>query len=272
MRAINAPIFKVAAAVGIATIGFVAWLWVRNPPAPVAESPAPPPSAQQPPSTAPAAPEARHPIAQAQGDPYASSATPLPPLDASDDAARAALAKLFEGDVIDRIFNLDGFARRVVATIDNLPRRDVAPRVMALRPAPGSLAISEGSDGVVLDAGNAARYEPYLRALSSVDSGQLVGVYVHFYPVLQQAYRDLGYPNAYFNDRVIEVIDHLLATPEVRTPVRLEQPRVLYTFADPELEKLSAGQKALVRMGPDASARTKARLREIRSRLVPLSR
>ena len=33
------------------------------------------------------------------------------------------------------------------------------------------------------------------------------------------------------------------ATPEVSRPVRLVQPRVLYRYADPAIESLSAGQK-----------------------------
>jgi hypothetical protein len=71
----------------------------------------------------------------------------------------------------------------------------------------------------------------------------------------------------YFNDRVFEVIDHLLSTPDVTGPIALTQPKVLYEFADPQLQELSAGQKILVRMGPDNEARVKAKLREIRKLL-----
>ena len=45
---------------------------------------------------------------------------------------------------------------------------------------------------------------------------------------------------------------------------RSTQPKVLYEYADPALESLSAGQKALVRMGPDNEAKVKAKLRELR--------
>ena len=38
-------------------------------------------------------------------------------------------------------------------------------------------------------------------------------MYKQYYPLFQQAYVDLGYPEGYFNDRLVEVIDHLLATP-----------------------------------------------------------
>jgi Protein of unknown function (DUF3014) len=46
------------------------------------------------------------------------------------------------------------------------------------------------------------------------------------------------------------------------------QPKVLYQFADPELESRSAGQKILMRMGPVNESRVKAKLRDIRKALT----
>jgi hypothetical protein len=107
-----------------------------------------------------------------------------------------------------------------------------------------------------------------VRALEAVDSAKLVALYVRFYPLFQQAYAELGYPSRYFNDRVFEVIDHLLATPDVRGPIALVQPKVLYEYADPALQDLSAGQKMLVRMGPENEAKVKAKLRELKKALT----
>ena len=44
----------------------------------------------------------------------------------------------------------------------------------------------------------------------------------------------------------MEVIDHLLAAPEVKGPIRLTTPKVLHEYADPDLESRSAGQKVLI--------------------------
>ncbi|HKC44456.1 MAG TPA: DUF3014 domain-containing protein, partial [Burkholderiales bacterium] len=77
--------------------------------------------------------------------------------------------------------------------------------------------------------------------------------------------------NHYFNDRLVEVIDHLLATPTVTGPIKLARPWVLYEYADPALESRSAGQKALIRMGPENAARLKAKLREIRQRVTGIA-
>jgi hypothetical protein len=107
-----------------------------------------------------------------------------------------------------------------------------------------------------------------VQMVRTVDTKTLVTTYTRYYPLFQQAYVDLGHPPEYFNDRVIEVIDHLLEAPEISGPVELAQPGVLYQYADPKLESLSSGQKVLVRMGSANALVVKAKLRELRSALI----
>jgi hypothetical protein len=77
-----------------------------------------------------------------------------------------------------------------------------------------------------------------------------------------------GYPQGEFNERLIAVIDELLATPQVTEPVQLIKPEAYFLFADPELESLTAGQKILVRMGNSNAQRMKTKLMEIREALL----
>jgi len=176
----------------------------------------------------------------------------------------AALRALF-GASVDTLFNTTDIVRRIVVTVDNLPREKVARRLMPVKPVPGSMVVAGSGDTRVLDESNAARYSSYIHLVDTVPTAAVVDAYVRNYPAFQQRYVELGYPDGYFNNRLVEVIDHLLAAPEPAGPLRLAQPKVLYTFADPELEKLSEGQKILLRMGPDNAARVKAKLREIRA-------
>ena len=92
----------------------------------------------------------------------------------------------------------------------------------------------------------------------------LVDTYRRFYPLLEEAYRALGYPDAHFNDRVVEVIDLLLATPRPDQPIELVRESVLYQFRDPELEALTAGQKMMIRMGPENADRVAGVLEAVR--------
>ena len=96
--------------------------------------------------------------------------------------------------------------------------------------------------------------------------------YGRAYPLFQRAYEELGYPGKYFNDRLMQALDDLLAAPELDGPPALVQPKVLYQFADPDLETRSAGQKILLRMGKANALRVKAKLLEVRRALIAASR
>jgi hypothetical protein len=102
-------------------------------------------------------------------------------------------------------------------------------------------------------------------AVSQLDAKQLGALYIHYYPLFQESYQNLGYPNGYFNDRLVEVIDNLLATPEPKGPIELVRPNVMYTYADPALEGRTAGQKLLIRMGAENAKAIKAKLTELRA-------
>ena len=130
------------------------------------------------------------------------------------------------------------------------------------------MIVASTRDGKVIAPENSARYAPYMRLMEAVDAKKAAAVYVRFYPLFQEAYRDLGYPKGYFNDRLIVVIDHLLATPEVHGQIRLEQPKVLYEFADPLLKATSSGQQILLRIGHENSVKVKAKLRELRREIA----
>jgi hypothetical protein len=220
------------------------------------------PSAAAPTPKEAAEPSIRYPIRQE------TEKKPLPALDASDAAVREALAGLWDAKTLEQHFLLKDFVRRIVATIDNLPRARLAQRLMPVQPAAGSFLTTGKDADLAISTKNAARYASYMRLAEAVDASKLVALYARFYPLFQQAYRELGYPQGYFNDRLVEVINHLLGAPDVKAPVRLVRPKVFYQFADPELESRSAGQKILMRIGRDNAARVKAKLRELRAELT----
>ena len=116
-----------------------------------------------------------------------------------------------------------------------------------------------------LDSQNFQRYRPAVDVIRMTDMQRVAAVYLRFYPLFQQAYQDLGYPTGYFNDRLVKVIDELLATPQISGPIDLVRPNVMYLFADPTLESRPAGQKLLIRMGPDNESAVKAKLKELRA-------
>ena len=223
--------------------------------------PASPPAASVAPPAAPSTPH--YPIEAAT--PAAAESAPLPAIADSDAPLQDLMASIFAGAPLERIFHLQEIVPRFVATIDNLPRQTVALSRMSVNPIGGGVETTQSDGRVLLRSDNAARYGMYVRVMDQADTAKLVEAYVRYYPLFQKAYEDLGYPHGYFNDRLVEVIDHLLATPDVPAPIALAQPKVLYEFADPALEQRSAGQKILMRMGPVNEAHVKTKLRALRS-------
>ncbi|MGE0804520.1 MAG: DUF3014 domain-containing protein [Burkholderiaceae bacterium] len=277
-----------AAAVVLIAAGFYAWRYF-TPPEPAPASGAPPSaSAERPPDDdvaasppAPAPAPAAESAAQSAASPAAAdaqapryplpagpSAGDLPAADSSDAVILDALLALARRDVLAQFLNLQELTRRFVITVDHLPREMVPAQMSAVRRIPGALSVDKSSEGMILRADNSARYAAFLRFAESLNPKTLVALYQRFYPLLQQEYRAMGFPNGHFNDRLIDAIDDMLAAPEVLEPIRLVQPKVNYRFADPALESLSAGRKLMLRVGPENAARIRQMLRAIRAELV----
>jgi hypothetical protein len=255
---INKPVIGVAAAVVVVAAGTWYYLQSRHaalPRAPVVV-PAPPPA--EPPAEA----AIQHPLPAGQDS---ASKTPLPALADSDPALSDALGQIAGAGDVKEYLLPENIIRRLVVTIDNLPRQKVAVDKRPTGAVAGTFVANGDELHATLDPQNFARYQPMVAVVGKLDMQQLAAVYVRFYPLFQQAYQDLGYPNGYFNDRLVQVIDMLLATPQPTGPIALVRPNVMYTFADPALESRPAGQKLLLRMGPDNGAVIKTKLMELRA-------
>ncbi len=260
------PMLATAVVIGIGAAMWHYWPLQPQPaPAAVAPAPAPAPAAADPAAAAPPP----FPIDQV-AVPAGADLGPLPPIEDSDAAFLDALSPLLGGPAGDWLVR-EFVIPRLVATIDNLPNARVTRQIYAAAPVAGTLAVAEADGRLWLDTGNSARYDAGIALVERVDLRQAVAVYVHFYPLFQQAYRDLGGPPRDFNGRLVEVIDHLLAAPEVTGPLELRPaangaPRL--EFADPQRQAASVGHKAMWRLGPDHAARMKSRLRELRAILA----
>jgi hypothetical protein len=255
------------ALLGLAVLGGVGGVWwFTREPAPVSA----PATAAAPvaPPAAPAEPAIRHPVEAVPVPPPAEPAVPLPALGESDAFLFESLAGLVADPGWRTLLAGDFLIQRFVATVDNLPRRKLAPHLLPVRSAPATLRVEGGPDRAILGAANYARYDAYVRVFSGMDAARTVQLYVQLYPLFQQAYRELGQPDAYFNDRLVEVLDHLIAAPDAAGPVELVRPKVFWEFADPALEARSAGEKLMIRIGPAHATTVRARLREFRALLA----
>jgi hypothetical protein len=254
-----------AAVVGLAVAAGGMYWWQRSAPEPAAGTIARAPDAD--PAASPTAPgespaPIEHPVEPAP------AAEPLPPLEQSDGFLRQRLAAVTAAPALLELLPRERLARRLVVTVDGLTREGAPLEMRAVGAVPGQLAVEGAEEAPVLAPANGERYERHLQVLEALPPAQAARLYRESYPLLQSAYEGLGYPDRYFNDRLVAVIDHLLATPEVSGPIRLARPHVLYTYADPTLERRSAGQKAMLRLGPERATRVKAWLRAFRAEVA----
>src|SRR5210317_907616 len=192
---------------------------------------------------------------------------PLPPLDDSDAYFLLEIGTTL-GPVVESLLVREAVVDRLVTTIDNLPRKHVSEKIRPVGRLPQTFRPDTFDDVITLGPANFSRYDDLVGQIANADVDAIADLYQRFYPLFQQSYERLGYPDAYFNDRLVEVIDHLLEAPTPAEPVGLVRPNVLYEFADPDLESLSSGRKLLVRMGPGNAETVKRILGKFRNRLT----
>jgi hypothetical protein len=249
---------RIVAIVAAVLVAGSAWLWSRQ----RGQLTDVPPVASEAP-TAPAAAPPLHPLASLPADAMAR----LPPLGASDPVAGEAAGRVVEGSGRELLLQ-DNIVRRWVITIDALTRDRIAQRTSPVHRVAGTFSVVGEPDAPVLSPSNFSRYAPYVSLAEAINPKVLVASYRQLYPLFQQAYTELIRPDGYLNDRVIEVIDHLLATPDLPEDVELTRPSVMFRYADPDLEAMSVGRKALLRMGPDNARRVQRVLESVRAELA----
>ncbi len=194
----------------------------------------------------------------------------LPPVQKSDQSIQDALQSLLTDQSTVELLHIDNFIQKFVATVDNLPEKRLPRAHLPIKPPGGKFLIAGTTEEPQISAKNYQRYAPYVGLLESINQDLALKVYTYFYPLFQKAYEQLGYQNAYFNDRLVYVLEHLLETPNPADPILLAQPAVLYTYADPMLENLSAGQKTLLRIGQEQRLKVFKVLDSYREKLINL--
>lgn len=237
------------------------WLYWRSP-------------AQQAPDAAPtaAAPAAETPAA---GGPLGAEAEPreLPPLDLTDPVVRELAAGLSSRPELAAWLASNQLIRNFVVIVDNVALGRT-PTAQLRRVAPrGEFAVQERGDVVVVDARSYARYDGIAEAVDSLDAQGLAKAYAILRPRLQEAYRELGYPDGNFDTAMERAIVRLLRVPAIQPEVQLTQAPVLYKYVDERLESLAPVEKQLLRMGPRNVRVVQAKLREIAEALnIPRER
>jgi hypothetical protein len=184
-------------------------------------------------------------------------------LDQSDPVVREHALGLSANARFGQWLQSKDLVRKFVVAVDNVANGQSPKSHIDFFSPTGAFKALFKPDGTVLDPASFDRYNPVAEVMTSLDTASSVRLYQALKPLIQDAYRDLGYPGANFDDTLIKAIGELLETPIVEGPVRLEKKVLSFGMTDPALEALSAAQKLLLRMGPKNVRAIQAKLRDI---------
>ena len=186
----------------------------------------------------------------------------LPPLDASDAAVRELVKQVTSNPRIAAWLATDGLIRSFTVGVQNIAEGSTpAARFGVLRP--GGAFETTGRGTIEISARSYQRYDELAAAMASIDPAGAARLYTIVKPRIDEAYRDLGFPDTPFDRSLEQAIVSLLQVPAVDGPIRLQPKGIGYAYASPQLEGLTGAQKQLLRAGPGNVRMIQASLRQI---------
>lgn len=132
-----------------------------------------------------------------------------------------------------------------------------------------SFTVNQEGDKMYMSEESYQRYDHLAQAVDSIDSQAAAELYQKYLPLFEQVFAEFSYPENY---RVLDIIKaataKILDAPVINERIELIRPSVRYKFANPRLEKLSALDKQMLRMGPDNTQIIQDKLRELIQALI----
>ena len=189
------------------------------------------------------------------------------PLDISDGTVKTKLLTLSDYDSFARLIIDEALLERFVVMTNTLAEEELSTSNRVLANPDKPFRTYQQADKQWIDPASYKRYTPYVDVLASLDTQSLLQLYAEYKPAIDSIFAEISSPSDTFDDKLKQAIEILLDTPEIPMPVEVYTDSVMYKFADPQLESLSAPQKQLLRTGPENMRRIKAKLREIKEAL-----
>lgn len=198
---------------------------------------------------------------------------PLPPLDETDALARELVGRLSSHPAVAAWLTTDGLILNFVVVTARIANGETpVAELKAVGPVP-RFRTRGSQDILYVDPSSYRRYDRHAEAASALDARGTARLYATLKPRVRDAYRRLGGLGDEFDPVLERAIVELLRVPVVEGEVALEPQGIVYAFADPRLERMSAAQKQFLRMGPQNVRSVQGKLREIASYLgIPESR
>lgn len=197
----------------------------------------------------------------------------LPALDESDTWLQEKLPEITWRKELLRLVIDDDMIRRFVVFTDNFSQGVVAykhsPFILpqtAFSATETTVTNTEQQEWQ-WDVQSEKRFNLYVDLLRSFDSEKLIQWYIEIKPLIDQAYKELGYADEDFTQVLQNSITRVLNMELPKEKLTVVRPSVMYKFRDQEVEALDDVDKLLLRLGRENVLVIKSVLLELSEKL-----
>jgi len=196
----------------------------------------------------------------------------LPTLDESDAWLEEKLPTITWRKELLKLVIDDDMIRRFVVFTDNFSQGTLAyehsPLIKPTTSFSGREINENGQVVIKWDNTSSRRFSLYVDLLRSIDSDTLVSWYYELKPLVDEAYRELGYPEEDFTDILQDAITKVLDMEIPKERLELIRPSVMYQYKSEEIEQLDDSDKLMLRLGKENLLVIKSVLLEISEKIA----
>ena len=162
----------------------------------------------------------------------------LPFLDESDSLVRNLVAALTSHPAFAAWLIPDQLVRTFVLVVENVADgNNPAARLTPLRPTQRFRVRGEAQQ-LGVDPASYARYNTHAEIVASINPVGAAELYRRLYPLITEAYAELGHPDGGFDDTLLRALRNLLEVPVLERDVTLVPRATFFEFVDDEIEDL----------------------------------
>lgn len=204
----------------------------------------------------------------AEPEPEPAEVVQIPSLNTSDSFMLSRVATFEVGARVIDILNPEQIVRQFVVFVENVSQGSLPQLDYPIRRLPQQMAVRELDENLFeMEPASFKRYDALVDTLVSIDPDRALALYELIKPLLQEAYAEIGYANRDFDQALSAAIDVVVNAKSVEGPYQLVKPKVMYVYANADIEQMNAVEKQLLRMGPENAAKLKAALTRLKNQL-----
>ncbi|MDT8426212.1 MAG: DUF3014 domain-containing protein [Methyloprofundus sp.] len=194
----------------------------------------------------------------------------LPELQDSDAEFKQDVLAISSSKQLKQVIFKEKIISKTIASVNDMAQslRPPATVLRELKLSQPFMAISRG-DKLYISPESYQRYDQLAQAINEIDNQEAIALYKKYLPLFQVVFKEFSYPKEY---KVLDIfkaaVGKIIQAPIINERIEVSRPSVYYKFADPKLEKLSALDKQMLRMGPDNTRLIQDKLRELVQLLI----